>query len=269
MIIRKLALGAASAALMVSVAPAGAQPFPYSFSREAILKWLAAETKISAQDVVSVGPTDIIAMRSVSPSASGEAGILRVEFQAEVVSARLAEAEGYRSWMGVMDVRCDKPLVRVVAVKNFPQRGLKGAAQLAPITDAWVEPQMGSQLYSLARAGCDKSFVRPFADVASTPAATDAAQAASAKVAPKTDSRAVVQVVAAPSEAVARQEMQRIKSRFAAALDLTEEIERVDQKGKSFFRARLGGFATVEAAEDFCRSLKAGSQDCFVRIEGP
>lgn len=278
-----------SVAFLACAAVAQTQPFPTSFERAELLDWIADQTEVRPQDVVSVGATDIIAVQSITPVGDDAPETYQIRIHAEVVSARVAEMEGYRSWTGLMRVDCSRQAIRVLQIRNFSERNLAGASREAPSSDEWLQPGLGSQLFSVVRAACDKAFTRPFGDVAVAQTGTSGeavaiapAQTAAptppdlpppvAAVEPKAAaeaaagaaSRAVVQISAAMSRTLAEQDIERVTTRFAAGRKLTPQVQKVVQSGKVFYRARLSGFDSVQDAKAFCQSLKAGSQDCFV-----
>ncbi|WP_374575529.1 SPOR domain-containing protein [Phenylobacterium sp.] len=258
---------------------AAQEPFPTNFDRPALAAWVQAETNMSLRDVVSVGATDVIALSSVERPQTLTDGVLRVTFRSEVLSAKIAQDEGYRSWTAVIDVNCAKPAVKVVEVTNYSERNLRGQSRPAAVTDDWLTPPAGSQLYNLTRAACDADYVRPFAGLKVAAASPPPRPAAAVTVAEKAEpasaiapaarsapaSGVVVQVAAAPSRDQALAALSRVKARFGEGMGLTDDVQTVDLDGKRFYRARLGGFASVDSAKAFCQTLKAGSQDCFVR----
>lgn len=265
--------------------PAGAGTFPTSFDQAPLLDWIASETNFKPAEVVSVGATDVIAIESVSPSDPATPGRLRLSIHAEIVSAEVAEAEGYLSWRGVMRVDCLRNRLQVQSIRNYAQRGLQGASLDGTVGEDWVEPGMGSQLYSVVRSACDANYPRPFKAVVTAQAEAEALAAHEAAVGsseekvvvaatpeadppspkPTTSSAAVVQISAAPSADLARQALRTVQARFAAGRDLTPKVERAVVGGRTVFRAGLGGFDSFQDAWDFCRTLKAGAQDCFVK----
>ena len=153
-----------TAFIVLSASPvlAVAEPFPTSFERDALLAWILEETDVRPVDVVSIGATDVIAIENVSPA---EAGKVRLSIHAEIVSAEVAQAEGYLSWHGDMQVDCMRNALRVQSIRNYAERNLKGDGLNGQVGDTWVEPGMGSQLYSVVRSACDADYPRPFEGV--------------------------------------------------------------------------------------------------------
>lgn len=280
---KAICLWTVSIALLANQAWAQAQPFPTSFERGPLLNWITSQTQVRPQDVVSVGSTDIIAVQSLKADAAG-AHTHQIRIHAEVVSAKVAEMEGYRSWSGLMRVDCDVRAIQVLNVKNFSERNLEGAWRDAPASDDWLKPGMGSQLFSVVRSACEPDYPRPFADVAVAQiggrneavavaavspvlaAAPSPAVAVAAAGSPATPgaTRAVVQIAAAPTETLATKAIERVTNRFVEGRNLTPRVERVVLGGKTIYRARFRGFDSLEDARAFCQTLKAGAQDCFV-----
>jgi hypothetical protein len=270
-----------SIALFASQAWAQAQPFPTSFDRGPLLSWITSQTQLHPQDVVSVGATDIIAVQSLKPDAAG-AHSFQIRIHAEVVSAKVAEMEGYKSWSGLIKVDCDQQALQVREIRNFAERNLQGAWRDAPANDEWLRPGMGSQLFSVVRTACEPGYPRPFGSVAvaQTGGQDEAVAVASASPVPAVSpvsaaapafgpagaSAAIVQISAAPTETLAEKAIEQVTARFAAGRKLTPGVERVVRNGKTLYRARLRGFDSVQDAQDFCRTLKASAQDCYVGI---
>lgn len=277
---RATCLWTVSIALFASQAWAQAQPFPTSFDRAPLLGWITRETQVRPQDVVSVGATDIIAVESLKPDAAG-AHSFQIRIRAEVVSARVAEMEGYKSWTGLMTVDCDRQALQVREIRNFAERNLQGAWRDAPANDEWLRPGMGSQLFSVVRTACEPDYPRPFGSVAvaqtgrqdeavavasAGPVAAATPVSAAASVVAEGSSAAMVQISAAPSETLAAKAIEQVTARFAAGRKLTPGVERVVRNGKTLYRARLRGFDSVQDAQAFCQTLKASAQDCFVGV---
>jgi hypothetical protein len=78
----------------------------------------------------------------------------------------------------------------------------------------------------------------------------------------------VVQVSAQRTEAEARSSYQALQQKYPSVLGSRDpNIRRVDlgDKGGVFYRAQVGSFATAEAANDFCTSLKNAGGQCIVQ----
>ena len=280
------ALWLAPALFAVVASQAAAQDFPSSFEPSLLSSWIKKATSLSPDDIVSVGSTDIIALKSVVPEVDSPE-IRKVEFHAEVVSARLAEAEGYRSWLGALQVNCASGEVRVVSVQTFPERGLKGQAKLSPASSGWARPAEGTQLGTLVAATCASGFEGPFralrhsaasaAGETSAPAAGVHGEPAAARLpppsvpAPAPAMLALVQVGATSSEALAleaaKKAMRLLPENSVARVNL--RVEPVRSRGRMLYRAQLVGFEDAAAAGQACSMLKAARQDCLVRTARP
>ncbi len=121
----------------------------------------------------------------------------------------------------------------------------------------------------------DRTFVRAgIADVGSAPLApgVPAPAAVTVPLAPAQPARAVlghgpsVQLAAADSEEAA----QAVLDRFGQAngglmTGLAGRVETAAVDGRRLYRAVVGGFATADAARDFCGKVRASGGACFLR----
>jgi hypothetical protein len=76
-----------------------------------------------------------------------------------------------------------------------------------------------------------------------------------------------VQVSSQRSEADAQASFRSLQHKYSTILgDREPIIRRADLGGKGiYYRAMIGGFATAEAAGQFCSSLKAAGGQCIIQ----
>ena len=74
------------------------------------------------------------------------------------------------------------------------------------------------------------------------------------------------QIVAAPSEALARQALAQLSAASPAAMNgLSTRVERIERGGKAYYRALVYGFAAPASAGSFCRQITATGRACITR----
>ncbi len=76
----------------------------------------------------------------------------------------------------------------------------------------------------------------------------------------------VVQVASVPKNELAQRKREEVAAKHGAVLgDLAFDIQRADLGAKgTYYRVRIGPFASRPEAVDLCETLKARGQDCFV-----
>jgi len=74
-----------------------------------------------------------------------------------------------------------------------------------------------------------------------------------------------VQLAALESEQAARSEWQRLSKRMPDLLgDRRPAVQRVERGGRTLFRLRMGGFADVAAAANFCAQVRTKGAGCAI-----
>ncbi len=134
----------------------------------------------------------------------------------------------------------------VVVASALPQTApLPPERPELPIT-AYAQDDIASGESPLAKAVAAKSSVDPV-QTASTPV-----------------EGWVIQVASAPSEQAARVILERTSERAPSLLaNVKPFTEMFEMKGRTYYRARFGGFESKTAAWDACASLKKAKVDCY------
>jgi len=264
-----LALAAVTA---LSAAPGRAEP--PSPGRQKQVDQFAQRTGLPRASVVAVTPDLVVAIRDRDALAA-RAPADPVRLQGEAVDDEAAARLGWRSMRSVVGVNCESRRDKVLELEVFDQPALKGPGRKRPVPGGWVQPSEDAYMSDVIRAVCRAA---PRAEAAPqapseapappTPAPKPAPPAlkppqlrpASAPPPPKPASGGpAVQLGALDSEADAR----RLLSKAGPlGPGLSTEIQAAQVGTRTFYRARIIGFATRREAQAWCD--KAGG-DCLVR----
>lgn len=282
-------LVALGTACVLSELPAAAQPlaYPAALDRESLISWLRRETDITPDQVIAVSPSAVTSIVSSSTLFSPPG--LRVSVRAEAITPENAGRRGAVSWQTTADLDCVGRRIRVGATTGYPSRNLLGQPiAVSPGDNDWREPPNGTQLESIWRAFCDRSFVRPLTAGALAHTADEPVPAPkpSATVPPPQAARAAPQEPT-PSPATARPppkprviadvavqvvgssdrtEAARLARQLAARGEgLSSETAQASVNGRTIYRGLIRGFVSRAAAQAFCERLKASGQACFLR----
>lgn len=98
---------------------------------------------------------------------------------------------------------------------------------------------------------------------APAPAAADATGGASQPMPAALPTGWVVQIGAAPSETGANGLISGAASKIGALAQYQGFVQRFEKDGQTYFRARFGGFAGQDAANDICKQLKQANMSCL------
>ncbi|WP_293677385.1 SPOR domain-containing protein [uncultured Phenylobacterium sp.] len=264
--------------------------FPSSLDREPLLAWLRRETDIQAERVVAVTPQAVTSVVSTFPAAGGQGP--RVVLRAEALSGETYARTGALSWHVSLNADCRDRRVRMGETTGYPQRNLLGERRVLRAAETeWRAPGPGTALDNAWRAACEPHFQGPFASANVTlaqnevaapappepppaaPTSVPNAPAPEARGAPVADPprRAAAQK-AASGGAVTVQigAFPDVASAQAALARLGDErphaIEAAVVGGRTWRRAVVGGFESVEAGERYCVQRKAQGGSCFVRV---
>jgi hypothetical protein len=290
------AVGLAGAQAMAQDAPS----FPPSLDHDALLAWLQRETDITPERVVAVTPQAITAVVSTFPAGAGQGP--RVVIRAEALNGETYARTGALSWHVSLSADCTGHRVRLGDTTGYPERNLLGERRvLRPAETEWRAPEAGTALDNAWRAACDGKFKGPFqsSDVkvvqqeaaapppaASPPAPTPVAPAPAApapvpppkpappKPAPKSPpaSPTAAPAMAAPAGAVSVQigSFPDQASANAALKTLGDgqphATESAVVAGRTWYRAVVNGFASGEAANQYCEARRAKGGVCLVRV---
>jgi hypothetical protein len=81
---------------------------------------------------------------------------------------------------------------------------------------------------------------------------------------------AYVQVASLDSQQAAEAEWQRLQAKLPELLGShTPEIAQAEVDGRTYWRLRTDGFATLAEASGFCERLRAGGAGCWAVLAGP
>jgi Tfp pilus assembly protein PilF len=125
--------------------------------------------------------------------------------------------------------------------------------------------------YSTARAGQTQQLVdhavKPTAMIVPSPAplvAVPSARRAGPQQATLTDEGIYVQMASLGSERGAQTIWQHLGTRWGALLgDHAPTVQQAEVHDRTSWRLRIGGFASVTKANDFCQKLRAVGSDCW------
>jgi cell division protein FtsN len=82
-------------------------------------------------------------------------------------------------------------------------------------------------------------------------------------------SRVTVQVISSPDPDEARARLERINTRFHAAMEaLSTRVEPATVRGRPVYRGMVAGFASRAEAAAFCETLKSAGQACLLHWPG-
>jgi len=253
-----LAASLGAPALAATAYPA----FPRSSSVADIGRWLAGQTDLPLSSVVLVGPGYVFSFETPDPETQ-TAGLVWRQIREEVTSLGMASRLNGRSATASIAFDCPRNQATASDVMVYAGNSLKGGPGHAVAAADWLVANPGLYLMDLAKAACDASFRRPFAEPpVSTLAATPATQMARAE----TGAEHWVQVGAFASGAAANlhwREIQRLLPTQSAGRGI--RIEPAGHDGKMLVRALVGPFHGAVPAQAFCIALKAKGGDCLVR----
>lgn len=256
--------------------------------------WLARQTDIAPDRVVSISSAALLAVTDLRKTSDGPS--YSVGLRGEILTPALQAREGFLSWRMTMDADCSRRRIRLGPSTSYRDRNLKGEARLVrPASRAWEEPPQGVGLEAAWRAACDPDFRWPLASgppaSGETPLRASVVAPAAAKgprpetsksqgsgkkpsepgvrpsrPAAATASTASVQVGAAASREGAESLLRRLRSGLAGfPQSLRPRVERAVVHSKVFYRAVLDGFADDRAARAFCERARKARVGCLVR----
>ncbi len=262
-------LAALAASLGVPAMAATAFPdFPRSSGVADIGRWLASQTDLPLSSVVLVGSGYVFSFQAPDPGAQ-TGGLVWRQVREEVTSLGMASRLSGRSASATIAFDCQHNQATASDVIVYAGNSLQGGPGQGVAAADWLVANPGLYLMDLARAACDASFRRPFAQPpGSALAATTAQPEIPASHAPRPEAGAEhwVQVGAFVNGAAANlrwREIQRLLPSLSAGRGI--RIEPSGHPGKALVRALIGPFHGAAPARAFCLALKAKGGDCLVR----
>jgi cell division septation protein DedD len=246
--------------------------------------------------IVAVTPEIVVAMTRRGASEGAGDSVQGVEIEGEVVDEATAQARGWRSMRTLLDVGCKTRAVKIVRMDTFPDHDRKGAATPVRTPQGWDQPSPDAYLANVVVAVCDhvqpgrmriaaaETTARPPPAPAPPPAsmartmssappptapppsapAPAPPSAAPKSAAPKSGS-ALVQIAALSTIEEARAALKALTDRNPLAAGLEARIETATVHGRAFHRVQVTGFASIEAAQQYCASVRGAGGACFVR----
>lgn len=270
------AVAPALAAAALTAGPVLAEPtYPAALDRASLSAWLVQSTDLRPDQVVAVTASAAAAIVARSHRADGRSEVL---LRAVSLSAEATTRGGVLAWQVRLGVDCRTGEVQAGATTGYSSQKAEGEAiPLAPEETAWRRPRPATTLESAWRAVCDADFQPPLSRVrpqlASLPAPAPAAAFSggpaakgTASIGPGKPGRWVVQVVSSPDRGDTRQTLASLRGRYADALQALEmRIEPAQVRGRTVYRGVVAGFASGEAASEFCAALKRDGRACLTR----
>ncbi len=241
--------------------------FPHSSGAADIDRWLASQTDVPLPSVVLVGPGYVFSFQAPDPGAQG-GGLVWRQVREEVTSLGMASRLSGRSATATIAFDCQRNQATASDVIVYAGNSLKGGPGQGVAAADWLVANPGLYLMDLAKAACDASFRRPFAEPpVSAPAPTTAPETgANHPTGPETAAEHWVQVGAFVNGAAANQRWRAIQRQAPAqSAGRGIKIEPSGREGKALVRALVGPFHGAAPAQAFCTALKAKGGDCLVR----
>jgi len=182
---------AAAPACLLAILAAGLGPsaraatafpaFPHSSGVADIGRWLAGQTDLPLTSVVLIGPGYVFSFQAADPGPQTD-GLVWRQVREEVTSLGMASRLSGRSATASIAFDCGRNQATASDVMVYAGNSLKGGPGQAVAAADWLVANPGLYLMDLAKAACDGSFRRPFAEppasIAEAIQATEMARAA-------------------------------------------------------------------------------------------
>ena len=171
----------------------------------------------------------------------------------------------------VWRLACDRTFRRPLApqMESIALAGSAGAIKTAPREIRAIEPPPSATPSSPPPAAPPRTAPPIVRTTAPAPPPRSMPTRPTAALPPPTGGGAVVQIIAAGSQAEAQRALDGLRVRFARQVDGRRgRIEPVQTDGRTLYRALVTGFGSRAEAVRACEGLKAGGQACFVRAGG-
>jgi hypothetical protein len=188
------------ACLAGTVSAAPEDTFPREASRAVILRWLAGNSDLNPDTVVTMTDELVVAVTS-REDGRGVGRSTRLSLREEVINPDAAAAWGGRSIQLDLDLDCGRHRAILGARRIYARPNLQGAVRITRSDNAWAEVPADTVIDDVARATC-----APPGQFASAPPASDSTTVAAASASPSQTTaeaappRATAQVAAAAAE---------------------------------------------------------------------
>jgi hypothetical protein len=236
---------------------------PSNVGVEQLPAWLKANTDIAPPTVVYFSRDVIMALQHKRDLADDH---VEVVVQRDALDDNAARLIGGRSDLITIEIDCNLAKYRILGVQVHGGNSLTGPVTSGGPIATWALAGASRDAAAMVLAGCEPTYVGPFAKDTNSENEPPKAQAAAASV-PKPDSakHIVVQIAAVDTEAGARKLLAETVKRWPEVAGLSAVVEVAHPGGKVTYRVSISGFASMPQANAFCAHLKASGGSCWVR----
>lgn len=247
-----------------------AAPAAAALSKPEVAAWLAANTDMTAAQVVIAGPDSVYSLEPLGPPTS--AGEVVVLVRAETIAR---DTNRFASWDAHLLFDCFGGRVRAIRSAAYPRPNRKGAPKAEAASDDWTKPQAPEPAAQLLAAACDPAFAWPLR-TAEAPAPTPVlvplppTPLPPPRSAPQTISPPApgptyaVQIARGPSQEGAQRALKAARKTLGPlGRELTDTTEVTSLGKHQRYTVRLAGFRDGAAAAEACRKLVEAGQECF------
>jgi hypothetical protein len=170
-------LGAGLTCLAGAATAAVEDTFPREATRAGILRWLAGNSDLNPDTVVTMTDELVVAITS-REDGRGVGRSTRLSLREEVINPDAAAAWGGRSIQLDLDLDCARHRVILGARRIYARPNLQGAVRITRSDNSWAEVPPDTVIDDVARAACSSKPTRlAEAPPARDPATGDAASA--------------------------------------------------------------------------------------------
>ncbi len=228
-------------------------------------------------DVITKDGVEVSILPTIAP-AGGSGAIVGVALDVEARTDAAARRLGFRSLHAVTMVDCRSRANHLVAAETFEAAELTGRGHVQPVSDAWVRPAANSYMSAVTDqvcAGADLAAAPAQVikvtlgaeQAAARPPAAIAPVAPAALGSPASTSRLEAQVAASRTAQAAQKVLGSLKTLIAPPLTASVQLALV--RNRQFYRASVGGFASLASARAFCVQATRVTGQCWVRQAAP
>lgn len=198
-----LAAGLAAACVAGSALAAVEDTFPREPTRAAILRWLAGNSNLDPEAVVTMTDELVVAI-TAREDGRGVGRSTRLSLREEIINPDAAAAWGGRSIQLDLDLDCTRRRVILGARRIYSRPNLQGSVRITRSDNAWAEVPPDTVIEDVARVACSPKPTHlaeaPPAAAAEAPAAATPPAAAPSPAPPETPPTAAPPVQLATAE---------------------------------------------------------------------